>query len=97
MRVDRLDQEKDVFFLGEVRGPAEVGDKGRIRDRALLDRDLARQAMNRTPANGDDIVERRPDLILASPILGSSPRTSPPFKGRYEKIDACAVTDIRIH
>ena len=57
-RIDRLDQQRDVFLLRGIGDAREIPDEGHLRRRPLLRRHLAGEAMDLTAADGGDVVER---------------------------------------
>ena len=82
--VDRLDQQRDVFRRGQICGPLEIVDEDALGRRALVQVDLAGEAMDRGAADRHDVVERaansasnsrsRPGTA-ASPNRPRSPRS----------------------
>src|SRR5215472_334253 len=57
-RIDRLDQQRDVFLLRGVGDAREIPDEGRLRRRPLLRRHLAGEAVDLAATDGSDVVER---------------------------------------
>src|SRR5262249_55773299 len=51
-RIDRLDQQRDVFLLRGIGDAREIPDEGRLRGRPLLRRHLAGEAMDLAAADG---------------------------------------------
>ena len=66
-RIDRLDQQFDVFCRGEIGGARKVGGKDAVGGRALVRLDLAGQAVHGAAADRGGVIERSSKLRV--PVL----------------------------